>query len=150
MFQNHIDHVDKILERGISELAWENKDLKVFYETTLTDVSKLSELHNMSTSNISDIKNKTNKLKNPVLFARLDNTAGKAATISKKAEEIIGYACESVSLLIDNPNSRETKQYPDYIQSLIVGGFKENILFSLETLNNDLMDTNARFTPIHW
>ena len=65
---------------------------------------------------------------------------------SKKAEEKIRHAYKSVKLLTNNPNSKETKKYLDYIQSQIIGGIKENILFSFETLNNDLIDKNA---PIH-
>ena len=150
MFQKHIDHVDQILEQGISTLTWENTESKDFLSQAVTEVSKFSELHNMSTSNIKDIKNKILEWKTPALFARPDakksldqaevytTLQNRSATISKEAEEIIGHVRDSVKLLTDDPSSPETKQYLDYVQSLIVDGFKENILFSLETLNNDL------------
>ena len=57
------------VERGISTLTWENPESKDFFAQAVTDVSKFTELHTMSTWSI---KNKILEWKTPALFARPD------------------------------------------------------------------------------
>jgi dynein heavy chain len=53
MFQKHIWHVDQLLERGITELTWEEDGAPAFLNESVGEVSTLSGLHNTSTSNIT-------------------------------------------------------------------------------------------------
>ncbi|KAK8861127.1 hypothetical protein M9Y10_012822 [Tritrichomonas musculus] len=162
MFKKHIDQVDSILERGISELTWESDDTKVFLEQSVTEVTKFSELHNKATSNISTIKSKIESWRDPPLFSRQDakksldpsevnNTLNaRVALITQQAQEIAELVQSSVSALTDTPDTPETKQYLDYIASLIQQGFKDNILYSLDALMKDLSVKNSdNPNPLH-
>ena len=150
LFQKHIDHVDGILERGISELTWVSDETRDFLQTAVTEVTAFSELHNKSTSNIKTIINKIEGWKAPALFSRPDskksldpaevnnNLNSRVALITQQSQEISELIKSSVDSLTDNPDTPECRQYLDYIKSLIHDGLKENILFSLHALLKDL------------
>lgn len=156
MFQKHIDHVDQVIERGLGELTWVDGDSKAFLTDAVQDVSSFSELHNASTSNVTNIVSKISEWKNPALFARQDikksldqaevnsTLQNRADLITRESEEILALVNDSVRSLTTEPDSPETKQYLDYVQSLIVNGFKANIMFSLSSLYDDLQtDTQS-------
>ena len=162
MFKKHIDKVDAILEKGISELTWESDETKDFLEKSVVEVSTFSELHNKSTSNITTIKNKIESWKNPPLFSRQDpkksldasevnNTLNhRVSLITQQSQEIAELVNSSVSALTDNPNSPETHQYLDYISSIIEQRFKENIIFSLNALLKELsVKATDNPNPLH-
>ncbi|KAH0788142.1 Dynein heavy chain family protein [Histomonas meleagridis] len=150
MFQKHIDHIDSILEKGISELTWESSDVNDFLKEAVNEVTKFSDLYNASNSNISTIKNKIESWKQPALFSRTDpkksldknevnNTLNnRIALITQQSQEIQELVNSSVKSLTESPDTPETHQYLDYISSLIQKGFKENILYSLNQLIKDL------------
>ena len=150
MFQRHIDAVDEILEDGISKLTWESEETNSFLTNAVAEVTKFSELHNKSTSNISTIKNKIESWKSPGLFSRQDvkksldqnevnNTLNtRIALITTQCAEIEDLVNSSVTALTDDPDSQETKQYLDYIMSIVEEGFKNNIMFSFNQLLKDL------------
>ncbi|OHS95209.1 Dynein heavy chain family protein [Tritrichomonas foetus] len=150
MFQRHIDAVDKTLEEGISTLTWESEGTSSFLETAVQEVSKFSDLHNKSTSNIATIRNKIDSWRTPALFSRPDvkksldqnevnNTLNsRIALITTQCAEIDELVRSSVSALTDDPDSHETKQYLDYIMSIVKDGFMKNIMFSFNQLLKDL------------
>jgi dynein heavy chain len=150
MFQEHIDKVDAILERGITELTWEDEGAGAFLDTSVAEVSEFSELHNTSTSSISTIKSMIESWREPALFSRTDvkksldagevnNTLKtRDELIRQQAVEIAELVRTSVSKLTDKPDSPETKQYLDYVASLIREGFTNNIMFSFNALLKDL------------
>lgn len=150
MFQKHIDHVDEVLEDGISVLTWESEDVGEFLKVAVQEVTKFSELYNKSTSNIQIIRNKIESWKPPALFGRTDvkksldqnevnNTLNnRIAIITTQSAEIGELVNASVTALTDDENSDETRQYLDYVMSIVVEGFKKNIMFSYEALLNEL------------
>jgi hypothetical protein len=71
MFQRHIDHVDAVLEDGISTLTWESEGSGKFLRG-VQEVTTFSELHNKSTSNIATIRLKIESWKSPALFGRTE------------------------------------------------------------------------------
>ena len=150
MYQKHIDHIDQILEKGITTLTWEDEGCQSFLDESVTEVTTFSNLHNESTSNITTIKTKIESWKTPALFSRTDvkksldqnevnnNLNNRIALITTESQKIQELVQSSVSALTDQPDSEETKQYLDYLESLIVEGFKNNIMFSFNTLLKDL------------
>jgi dynein heavy chain len=150
MFQEHIDKVDQTLERGITDLTWEDQSAASFLDTCVVEVSEFSELHNTSTSNIATIKGMIESWREPALFSRTDakksldtsevNNTLKAReeTIRQQAQEISQLVHASVAKLTDKPDSPETRQYLDYIASLIREGFVTNIMYSFNALLKDL------------
>jgi dynein heavy chain len=150
MFQEHIDKVDRTLERGITELTWEDEGAAAFLDTCVAEVSEFSELHNTSTSNIATIKGMIESWREPALFSRTDVKKSLDAaevnnilklreeTIRKQAAEISDLVHASVAKLTDKPDSAETKQYLDYVASLIREGFANIIMFSFNALLKDL------------
>jgi hypothetical protein len=152
MFQRHIDRVDEVLKPGIEELTWENPAAGEWLSTAVREVTTFSELHNKSTSNIATVRAKIESWKSPALFSRTDvkksldqsevNTTinGRASLITAQSAEIADLVRGSVAALTDNADadSPETKQYLDYVMSIIVEGFKSIIMFSLKALLRDL------------
>lgn len=117
MFQKHIDNIDEILEKGITQLTWTDPTAKEFLENAVIEVSQFSELHNKSTSNLKVIKQKIELWKKPALFARVDpkksldpaevtnHLNARSATISRESEEILKLVHSSVSSLTgDDPS----------------------------------------------
>ena len=161
MFQKHIDAVDEILEDGISKLTWESDQTNSFLQRAVSEVSKFSELHNKSTSNIATIRSKIESWKTPALFTRSDvkksldqnevnNTLNsRIAIITTQCAEIDELVHSSVTALTDDPNSSETKQYLDYIMSIIKEGFLNNIMFSFNQLLKDLNPNSHAQTRNH-
>jgi len=151
MFQKHINHIDSIIEKGIIQLTWESEGTLDFLSTAVGEVSRFSELHNKSTSNIQTIKSKIESWRKPALFSRQDpkksldqnevNNAlnSRIQSITLECQYIAQLVQASVSALTNDSSTSETKQYLDYIESLVVEGFKENIIFSLSSLKKDLL-----------
>jgi dynein heavy chain len=129
MFQEHIDKVDRTLERGITELTWEDEASGEFLDASVQEVSEFSELHNTSTSNIATIKSMIESWREPALFSRTDPKKSLDAAevnnglrereevIRQQAADLAELVHASVAKLTDRPDSAETKQYLDHVAS---------------------------------
>jgi dynein heavy chain len=156
----HIDQVDEVLKPGVEELTWEEPAAGEWLQASVRDVTTFSELHNKSTSNIATIRAKIESWKTPALFSGTDVKKSldaaevnavinaRSTLITTQSAEIAELVRGSVSALTDSADagSLETKQYLDYVMSIIVEGFKSNIMFSLKALLRDLSPgpTDAR------
>jgi len=156
MFQTHLEALDKILEPATSSITWTDGGAKDYLNEAVQEVSKFSDLFNQAHSNIRVIKNKIESWKRPALFSRTDLKkslnyeevnnllATKTAIIQQESQEIRALIKKTVVSLTGIPEDSEedpddaTKQYLDYIASIIHEGFKENIKFSLQALLKDV------------
>jgi hypothetical protein len=139
-----------LLERGITELTWEEEGAPVFLEEAFEEVSRFSELHNTSTSNITTIKTTIESWREPPLFSRLvpeksldqnevnSTLNARIALTTQQSQGISQLVKSSVDKLTGNPDSPETHQCLDYITLLIREKFTGNSMYSFNALIEDL------------